>query len=152
VGANNLYLVADSTAATGLKYEGAITSWTPTFTNLTLGNGTLIAEYQRVGNIVFGFIYVTLGSTSSISGDVHFTLPVGNSKRPFFTGNAYYVDNGVAVYGGSFEFTTNGGNGYFRITNAATTYINPALTIGASTPFTWGTGDYLAGYFRYEVA
>lgn len=152
VGANNLYLVADSTQSTGLKWEGAITSWTPTFTNLTVGNGSVVAEYQRVGNLVFCYILVTLGSTSSVTGDVHFSLPVGQSKRSFFTGNSYYVDTGVFVYGGSFEFLSNNGNGYFRLSSANNLYINPSLTLSATSPHTWGTNDLMTGYFWYEVA
>ena len=152
VGANNLYLVADSSAATGLKYEGAITSWTPTFTNLTVGNGTTIAEYQRVGNLVFCYIQFTLGSTSAVSGDVFFTLPVATSKRPFFTGNAYYVDAGVQTAGGSIEVTAGGSHGYFRLSLSDGTYLRVPFTLSSTTPWTWGTNDYMAAYFYYEVA
>ena len=38
VGANDLLLTAASGEATGLKYTGAWTSFTPTFTNITIGN------------------------------------------------------------------------------------------------------------------
>jgi hypothetical protein len=150
VGANNLYLVADSTTATGLKYEGAITSWTPVLTNGSVGNGTLIGEYQRVGNLVFCYISFLLGSTSTVGTNINFTLPVGTSKRGGFTGTAYYLDAGTATYGGSIE--TFGGDGFFRLTNAASTYINITATLGATTPFTWGNADFMQAYFYYEVA
>jgi hypothetical protein len=150
VGANNLYLVADSSAATGLKYEGAITSWTPTFSGLTTGNATVIAEYQRVGNLVFCYVDVTLGSTSAVTGDVNFTLPTGTSKRGKFTGNSYYVDAGVATAGGSME--TFGGNAYFRVTNTSGTWANVAWDLSSTRPWTWGTGDQMLAYFYYEVA
>jgi len=150
VGANNLYLVADSSAATGLKYEGAITSYTPTFTNLTLGNGTVAAEYQRVGNLIFVHIDVDLGSTSSITGDAHFSLPVGSTKRGNQNGTALYVDTGVVTAGGTFELA--GSNAYFRVTEANTTYINITRTLTATIPWTWGSTDRLEGYFYYEVA
>jgi hypothetical protein len=152
VGANNLYLVADSTAATGLKYEGAITSWTPTFTNLTVGNGTLnAAEYQRIGNLVFCYIQFTMGSTSAVTGDVHFTLPIGASKRGYQTGNAYYLDSGVQVLGGSIELVGGSSNGYFRATNSAGTWIAPSYTFTATQPFAWTTNDVMQAYFYYEV-
>jgi hypothetical protein len=150
VGANNLYLVADSTAATGLKYEGTITSWTPTFVNFTLGNGTLIAEYQRVGNNVFCYVEVVLGSTSSVSGDVNFTLPIGTTKRGFFNGSSYYLEAGVQALAGNIEFF--GANAYFRLVNANSTYIVFGQNLSATIPFTWGTGDKMAAYFYYEVA
>jgi hypothetical protein len=150
VGANNLYLVADSTAATGLKYEGAITSWTPTFVNASVGNGTVIAEYQRVGNLVFCYIQFTLGSTSTVTGDVNFTLPIGSTKRAFFNGTSYYVDTGTQLAGGSMELS--GSNGYFRLTNSNGTYITLNQNLSATTPWTWGNTDYMAAYFYYEVA
>jgi hypothetical protein len=150
VGANNLYLVADSTAATGLKYEGAITSWTPSFTNASVGNGTVIAEYQRIGNHVFCYVQFTLGSTSTITGDVNFTLPVGTSKRGLYNGTAFYLDTGVAVYGGNVE--TSGGSAYFRASNTAATWLNQSYILTATQPFTWGNTDYMAAYFYYEVA
>jgi hypothetical protein len=149
-GANNLYLVADSSTATGLKYEGAITSWTPTFTNLTIGNGSIIAEYQRVGNLVFCFIQFTLGSTSAITGDVYFNLPIGTTRRGNFTGNSYYVDAGTDTAGGSIE--TFGGNGYFRLTAANATWTNIGWDLSATRPWTWAVNDSARAYFWYEVA
>jgi hypothetical protein len=150
-GANNLYLVADSTAATGLKYEGAITSWTPTFTGLTVGNGTLTAaEYQRVGNLVFCYIQFVLGSTSAITGDVNFTLPIGTTKRGGFNGTAYYVDAGTGSAAGTME--TAAGNGYFRLTRTDGTWAAYDWDLSATRPWTWTTNDSLRAYFYYEVA
>jgi hypothetical protein len=150
VGANNLYLVADSTQATGLKYEGAITSYTPTFTNASVGNGTVIAEYQRVGNLVFCYISFVLGSTSTITGDVHFTLPVGTSKRGQMNGTALYVDTGVSTAAGTFEFS--GGNAYFRLALTGGAFSTIVSALSGTDPFTWGNTDRLQGYFYYEVA
>jgi hypothetical protein len=150
VGANNLYLVADSTAATGLKYEGAITSFTPSFTNFTVGNATVIGEYQRVGNLVFVYIDVTMGSTSSITGNMYFTLPVGSSKRGGLIGTSFYVDAGVTSRGGTFELL--GSNAYFRLTDTAQNYAFYGAEPNATVPWTWGTSDRFAGYFYYEVA
>jgi hypothetical protein len=151
VGANNLYLVADSTAATGLKYEGAITSWTPTWGNLTVGNGTLnAAEYQRVGNLVFCYIQFTLGSTSAITGDVNFTLPIGTTKRGGFNGTAYYVDAGTGSAAGTIE--PNAGNGYFRLNRTDGTWQAVDWDLSSTRPWTWTTNDSLRAYFYYEVA
>jgi hypothetical protein len=149
-GANNLYLVADSSTATGLKYEGTITSWTPSFTNASIGNGTVVAEYQRVGNLIFCYIQFTLGSTSTVTGDVNFTLPIGSSKRPYNTGNGWYLDAGVTTAGGSIELA--GSNGYFRVSETGSTYLNVTRTFTSAIPWTWGTNDIMAAYFYYEVA
>jgi hypothetical protein len=149
VGANNLYLVADSTAATGLKYEGTITSFTPSFTNLTLGNGSVAGEYQRIGNHVFVYIGVSFGSTTAITGDVRFALPVGTNKQPYFNGTIYYVESGVQALAGSIELF--GGSAYFRLTNTSGTWSVINWDLNATRPFTWGTNDLIAGYFYYEV-
>ena len=150
VGANNLYLVADSTAATGLKYEGAITAFTPTWSNFTVGNATVIAEYQRVGNLVFVYVDVTMGSTSAVTGDMYLTLPIGSTRRGLYNGISTYIDNGVTQRGGTFElFSTNA---YFRLTDTSQNYAYYAGAPNATTPWTWGTSDRFAGYFYYEVA
>jgi hypothetical protein len=81
VGANDTVLTADSAQATGLKWATpaastiTYTTWTPTYTNFTLGNGTLVARYGTSGKFVQFTFAVQLGSTSSVSGQIRFTLP-----------------------------------------------------------------------------
>ena len=150
VGSNNLYLVADAAQSTGLKWEGAISSWTPTWNGITLGNGTVVAEYQRMGNVVFCYIYFKLGSTSAVTGDVYFSLPIGSSKRPYYNGTAYYLDDGIQTAGGTIEFS--GSNGFFRLSSANLNWQEISWTLSATRPFTWGTNDLMAAYFWYEVA
>jgi hypothetical protein len=149
-GANNLYLIADSTQATGLRYEGTITSYTPVFTNATVGNGTVDAEYQRVGNLVFCYVRFTLGSTSSIGNAPFFSLPVGTSKRGQFVGTSYYGDTGTGSYGGLIELS--GGNAFYRLTTTSGTYANYDVDLSATRPHTWAVNDTLTTYFYYEVA
>jgi hypothetical protein len=79
VGANGESLVADSSTATGLKWQGSWTSWTPAYTGLTVGNGTSTGRYQRVGNTVIAQAKLTWGSTTSASVPIYVTLPVANS-------------------------------------------------------------------------
>jgi hypothetical protein len=58
VGTNGQVLTADSTAGTGLAWatpaSGTVTytTWTPTYSNFTLGNGTLVARYGTSGKFV----------------------------------------------------------------------------------------------------
>ena len=129
-------------------------SWTPTWGGLTVGNGTVAAKYTQVGKMVTCRISFTMGSTSSISGDVTFTLPV-TSVSYVASGNHYIgvgrmCDNGVAAYGGPIEWrstTTGAIIAYY----AASTYLGEAGLSG-SLPFTWGTGDYFNATFTYEAA
>jgi hypothetical protein len=52
IGANNTVPIADSAEATGIRWGGAWTTWTPSYTNLTVGNGTVTARYSQVGKTV----------------------------------------------------------------------------------------------------
>jgi len=64
-------------------------SWTPSFTALTVGNGTLSAYYLQNGKTVHFRIYLIFGSTTSLPSatDVYSTLPVNaSSNYPNATG------------------------------------------------------------------
>ena len=149
VGANDLLLTADSAEATGLKYTGGWTTWTPTLTNMTLGNGTITARYQKIGKIVNGYFQFVLGSTSAISSFPNFSLPITPSQG-FMTFPAWYKDEGVNDYFGMVATLTSG-NLWPRVGYAAGTYVSD-YAISATIPFTWGTSDRFFCEFSYEVA
>jgi hypothetical protein len=85
VGTNGQTLVADSTASTGLKWATAAspsytwTAYTPSNSNITIGNGTEVAEYLAISDIIFVRYLLTFGSTTSITGNVNFGLPFNAS-------------------------------------------------------------------------
>lgn len=56
------------------------TAWTPTLTNMTLGTGTVVAQYQRVGNLVFYVFRFNLGVGSLMGTSPAFTPPVAHSS------------------------------------------------------------------------
>jgi hypothetical protein len=154
VGANDLVLTAASGEATGLKYTGGWTTWTPTFTNFTLGNGTLVgARYQKIGKTVNFQLYVSLGSTSVVSGYIQFTLPI----------NAAGANDGLAtaLVGRAFDANTTlnwdlrgrcyGSTGYILALNSSGTYLEQVPT-SATAPFTWATSDEFTIAGTYEVA
>ena len=61
---------------------GSWTTFTPTWTNFTLGNGTVDrAAYEQIGRSVDVYVRVTLGSTSSVTGAITLTLPVTEIGR-----------------------------------------------------------------------
>jgi hypothetical protein len=152
VGGNNLVLTADSGAATGLKYSPDWTTFTPTFTNLTLGNGTVSnARYLQVGKLVNVHLNIQLGSTSSVSGAFRIELPVTAKNTESWITAAQYQKSG----GGGFWV----GYGYIFSTAAIQFYVIDASTTDAkfratssTVPFTWASGDYIDIDFTYGAA
>lgn len=125
-------------------------SWTPTpYNNLTVGNGTLIAQYCRVGKLVFFRLQLALGSTSSLGNSLRFTLPI--------TPGTGWGDSHAC------------GTGIFRDSTAADEYVatlgiqgtdevqfhwpdmEGSSADGENFPATEDTGDYLSASGFYGV-
>ena len=151
VGTNGQVLTADSTAATGLAWATVSsetwTTWTPTLTNITAGNGTVTAKYLQVGKMVNVYFKFILGSTSAITGNPTFTLPVSAVQQVIAP--AYIQDAGTNNYYGI--LTLGGGSGTIVMQNVAGTYPSFAA-ISSTVPMTWTTNDYLYSNISYEVA
>ena len=152
VGANDLFLTAASGEATGLKWAGTYTSFTPSYAAITVGNGTNTGKYLQIGKFCHVVTRFTFGSTSSVTGSPLIQyLPITAANADYTSvGNAYFLDNGVGDYGGIvLKVTTS--TVYFQSIGTAGTYANlPSLS--SSVPFTWGTGDAIYLNYVYEVA
>lgn len=139
----------DTSVGTGLL---AWTAYTPTFTNFTLGNGTIGFAYTQIGKTVHVRGGITLGTTSSITGTFTFSLPataIIASGNPLI-GNARYSDVGVQNYFGVVQLgaTTTG---QLLAMGASGTYVTSA-TVNATVPFTWGATDDIRFYLTYQAA
>jgi len=129
-------------------------SWTPTFTNLTVGNGTLVARYTQVGKNVTARISLIFGSTSAVSGDVSITLPVtaftyagASTVTPL--GNVQYYNNSTIFLGNvSMSSTTSA---VLRSYVVASTY-PVTTTLSSTVPFSWAVTHQLSCQFTYEAA
>jgi hypothetical protein len=158
VGTNDQVLTADSTTATGLKWStpsGATytyTTFTPTFTNFTLGNGSLDCRYVEIGKFVHCTIKIVFGSTTSITGRLDIQAPTGASTistpNNTYVGNTRALDAGVENYSGSILVLSSSVLTPF-INTATGTYTTPS-NIGTTVPFTWGTSDELQISFIYQ--
>lgn len=150
VGGNGTILVADSSQSTGLKWQGTWTSFTPTYTNLTLGNGTVTARYGLHGNIVFVYTKIVLGTTSSVGSYPTISLPFAptTSGGPF---TCALTDAGSTVYLGTVYLTPGQASVGPQTNNAASTTLQMAV-LNATTPFTWGNGDIIEYFLTYEVS
>ena len=129
--------------------ETAWTTWTPTFTNITVGNSTVAARYKQIGKTVFVSMKFTRGSTGSIGTTPSMSLPVSSATNVLIIGMPYYEDVGTAGYVGYLIMLD--GIVYFGQQNVAGTYPSTAY-ISATVPFTWTTGDVLNVQFYYEAA
>jgi hypothetical protein len=152
VGANNLVLMAESTAATGLKYGADLQSYTPAWTSSgtapVLGNGSSTGSFTRVGNFVQFAMLITFGSTTTFgTGEYYFSLPVamGSSARGI-TGYSLISDFGVAFYRGYFpETVPNGFTDKFALRNSAGTPVQQTI------PITYATSDAIYVWGSYVI-
>lgn len=133
----------------------AWTDWTPSWTNLTVGNGTVTARYTQIDKTVFGRLTFVFGSSSAVSGTVSFTLPAtavsyAGTAATQPMGIVNFFDTGTAQFGGvvCFASTTTA---RVYVYKADGTYIQNA-TLSSTVPMTWATGDELSISFTYEVA
>lgn len=156
VGTDGQVLTADAASTAGVKWaaatgSGAWASWTPTWTNLAVGDGTVVAKFIQIGKTVIARLSLDIGSTTSITGVITFSLPV--------TSVAYSASQTIGV-GTGFD----GATGYSLIltwqstTTAALAAQDSSGTYvvqtgaNATVPFTWGTGDVLSCEFYFEAA
>jgi hypothetical protein len=150
VGANDLLLTAASGESTGLKYTGTWTSWSPSTSGITVGNGTLTTRYQQISKTVNLYFKFVLGSTSAITGGFNFSLPVNHAQtglNDIFEGAIF--DVGVNSYRCFCE--VDGNTAYGKVSNSSTTYLSGS-SFSSTVPMTWGTGDVLIIKGTYEVA
>jgi hypothetical protein len=127
------------------KYQ----TWSPSYTNLTIGNGTVIARYIQIGKFIDLNFEFTLGSTSSVGSGPVISLPVAGATAVGSTGNARYLDNGVTNYLGSLNVSSSGLRP--QVVKTDGTFANIEGGITATAPFTWVTGDVLTFNAQYEA-
>jgi len=126
-------------------------TFTPSFANFTVGNGSVFGTYTKIGNTVHCWYGLVFGTTSSFTGTVtNITgLPFTILSR---TGAIYVKSNGVAWDNGNtwtsmmaMGADNSTGTQYpMRTSNSA------ALT--ATSPFTWANQDTLTFQITYETA
>ena len=118
------------------------TTYTPTFTGLTLGNGTVSARYSKVGNIIVDEIVVTFGSTTAVTGGVVIGgMQAALSNQPFITGFANLHEAGSTYYIGTvFQESVTAIRVAAQLANS--TYVNVA-TLSATVPHTWAVNDQI---------
>ena len=138
--------------ASSLNGIGEYAAYTPTFTNLTVGNGTVDFRFCRVNDFVHVEGGVTFGSTTSITGAVLITLPVTGAGDTFnFQGLARLRDSSTGASLQGFVFFNSPTEVSVRSALVSGTTVATA-NLSSTSPFTWATGDTLKVNFVYEAA
>ena len=124
---------------------GAWTSYTPTQSALTLGNGTSSWYYTEVNKMVTVLGYVGWGSTTSLNNDWTVTLP-STAAAAEYCGSVNMRDAGTRIYVGTVfpETTTT-----FRLGQSESGNFG---IVNATNPFTWTTNDQMWVQLTYRVA
>lgn len=136
---------------TGATTLGTWTSYTPTFYNMTLGNGTIAFKYAQIGKIVHVNGVITFGSTTTLSGGVFdWTLPVASALPSLHLvgQNIYYKTSlhfGVSII-------ISGNQTVRSITQIVSGSNVVNQEISATTPFTWASGSTFYFNGTYQAA
>lgn len=134
-----------------------VQAWTPTLTNMTLGNGTVDAFYQADGQVCWIYFLFVLGSTSAIATNPAFSLPV-NAVRPAADITWEYNVVGAVklrdisvdqVYFGQVSLSSDT-SCLFLYNDVSGSLISHA-GIQSTLPFTWAAGDSLAMSGSYRI-
>lgn len=150
----NTFTGAFTVGATGTDLNSAATAYTPTWTNLTVGNGTQSFKYFKYGRLVRVVGRLVFGSTTSITGSAPtFTLPVTSAAVASTRqgrGIATLFDSGTETYYGVIAIQTTT-TAWIR-TMTVTSNIVRGSAVDATNPFTWTTSDEIIVDFFYEAA
>jgi len=141
------------------KLDVALASeYTPTWSNLTVGNATQEWYFIQINKFIFVHGVLVFGSTTSISGVPHPTVPLRLGRRSTYTsrfppiGFAELRDEGgvgtiegIVERNGDSETTVR----IRGLTTSSSRVVpeNPSSTV----PFTWATSDRIHAQFFYET-
>lgn len=134
---------------------GPWTSYTPTYTNLTVGAGSNTGGFIKVGRTVHFYVRWIFGAGAAVGTNPTYSLPVQASTRYSSTtldafGTVIILDSGTADFGGTSLFATST-SGALQVWNSAGTYLT-ANSVTATVPMTWTTSDGFVVFGTYESA
>lgn len=125
------------------------TSYTPTFSGLTVGDGTVNGVYFVFGKMVWFQAAFAMGSTSAVGAGLTVTLPAvaANSFNAAvgITGLAWDANAGAFFPVRAVQSTTSA----VILTNNETTGLGALAT---AVPFAWANGDILSVSGVYQAA
>lgn len=133
---------------------GAWTTFSPSWTNLTVGaGGTNNGSYIQIGKTVICRFYFKYGTGSSVGTGPTFAPPVlpASVSFPVMCGTMYIEDAAVSGYYGSVLLLSTTAIQPIMVTQYSTTYAG-TVALAATVPHSWGTNDFFSGTIMYEAA
>ena len=129
---------------------GTWTAFTPTWTNLTVGNATQNWKYCLLNDLLAITGFIVLGSTSSVGTNPYFTFPTGPSDTTAY-GTAVFSDAGSAERQGMCYCP----NGLSRVQLGAYIVSGSVINrsnVSATFPHTWTTNDAIGASLVVSLA
>jgi hypothetical protein len=128
------------------------TSFTPSWTNLTVGSGTNVGRKAYAGKTTLLYVSFTFGSGSAVGTDPILTLPDTAVALTASTTIAQVVlnDSGGSAYQGVGVVASTTAM-LLRMLATGAAYLTQGQ-ITATVPFTWATGDQILITGFYERA
>lgn len=131
-------------------------TYTPTVNNVTLGSGyTLSAVYTQIGDTVIVNFSLLFGTTTAVTGDVNFSLPVNhaNTNRSGGAGNAVVVDaSPLTRYHANAYLSGTPSFAYVRVFNAAGNYVTETALSSSVPMAAWAVNDLISATIIYQAA
>jgi hypothetical protein len=155
---NDAVEALEAKVAIGNTVLGVYTAYTPTWANLTVGNGTVTTAYARVNDFVHYFGKIVFGSTSAITGSVSVSLPVNLDANIAATTRALLgialmrdVSAGAQFLGNGAVSTGSATTAILEVANASGTY-SSLNGLSSTVPMTWANTDILFWNLYYKAA
>lgn len=137
------------------------TSYTPTLTNITIGNGSTVFKQRRVGDSMEIEGAILFGSTTSVGGDMGINIPSGfsvdTSKINSADGSTFGQIGWCSAYdaGGTtireLGYVTMDGSSLVRFYLSSRNDAGTSDDWSATFPFTWATTDQVYVHIKVPI-
>jgi hypothetical protein len=123
-------------------------TWSSAGTPPSLGDGSIVGHYIKIGRMVHLYVLLTMGGTTTYGGADAWTLSLPFSAQSGLTqlGVVRTVDGGTVAYTGV-AIVATGASVMTLNTNAA-----PVAVYNATSPITWASTDTLSVSISYIAA
>lgn len=143
------FTVGQVLTAAELNAAGAWTTFTPSWTNLTVGNATQAFKYSTFNKIMFIRGTLTFGTTTTMGTAPTFTIPTSATATQTALGVAQYTDTGTATFIGLCRANSTAIS-LFNFDASATNVSRTNVT--ATAPHTWANTDVIDLSIVLEIA